>query len=191
MSYREPTNPSFEVWYDRFMLRWFLIWLVFAPVVTHAQAGPDPSVVRALSSYDRGPGASFWQQLDPDTIDVLVRLYDDDDQPPFIRLRAVVVARHFPSSTARTFLLRVARAPNQPGLMVREAVRSLSVAFGARASVDIQGFVGHRDRSVREAAVQALLTHRTTQGMNRLRERLAHETDVVLRTRIRRALLVD
>ena len=171
----------------------FALLLVVAPTVTHAQDANPPTVdrtaiERALSSFEGGPGPSFWQQQDPSAVGELVRLYDDGNQPPFVRLRAVNAARYFPSPASRAFLVAVADARQQPALFVREAIRSLSFAFGAAAVTEIEKLASHRESVVREAVVDALANAHSSRSVECLRQRLRLEPVPYIRARLRRAL---
>ena len=121
-------------------------------------------------------------------VGVLVRLYDDGNQPPFVRLRAVTAARYFSSPASRAFLVAVADARQQPALFVREAIRSLSFAFGATAVSEIEELASHRESVVREAVVDALANAHTSRSVECLRQRLRLEHVPHIRARLRRAL---
>jgi len=109
-----------------------------------------------LSGYEHVPSASEWRALGPEALGVLVRLYNDTHERPYVRLRAVGAAGHFPSPAAHTFLLAVARAPRQSDLFVREALLALGRAFGRGAAREIRPFLGSPEPVVRDAAAVAL-----------------------------------
>jgi len=158
-------------------------------VSTAASADP-PSVaqVRAmLSAFEAGPSAAQWQALGPETLSVLEQLYDDEGQQPFVRLRAVQAAGHFPSDTSRAFLKRVA-SEGQNDLLIRAALRTLARAFGGTALGDIRPFLTHRTASVREGAVLALGAIETPRARFLLRSRLERERDPTVKATLQRTL---
>jgi hypothetical protein len=130
--------------------------LLVVPSIAFAQPPSRDTVRSMLMGYEQVPSAAQWQALGPETLGVLVSLYDDAAQPPFVRLRAVGAVAAFPTPAARTFLLAVARANGQGDLMIREAVLALGRAFGAAARIEIRTFLTHREPVVREAAATAL-----------------------------------
>jgi HEAT repeat protein len=154
----------------------------------HATPPSKAELSRLLSGYEDVPPASVFREWGPDTLSVLVELYQDTDQPPFVRIRAVSAAAQYPSPAARTFLLAVARAPRQSDLFVREAVVSLGRAFGPRAIDDVRPFLRHREPVVREGAVIALSRIRTPEALSALRTRLPDEHADHVRERIREAV---
>jgi HEAT repeat protein len=146
-----------------------------------AQEPTRPQVRQLLSGYEQGPSAEQWRALGPGTLAVLVALYDDPAEPPYVRLRAVGAAAHYPGPAARTFLLAVARAPDQGDLFVREAVLALGRAFGAEALADVRPFLDSRHPVVREAAGRALGAMATPEAAAALRSRITRERDRVVR----------
>ena len=145
--------------------------LGFAIVTPTAWADPPTrtQVRQLLSGFETVPGADAWSRLGPQTLGVLVALYDDTSERPFIRLRAVSVAAYYPSPAARTFLLGVARAPRQGDLFVREAVLALGRAFGPRAVGDLRPFLASPMPVVREATVTALTRIGTRPALDAVR----------------------
>ncbi len=136
-----------------------------------------------LSSYEAGPSQIVWRALGPDTVGVLAELYNDADQPTYVRLRAVSAAAHFPIPATRTFLRAVAASPGQSDLFVRHAVLGLARAFGADALDDVGPYLTHRFPVVREAAIRACGEIGTDPAMGLLRQRMSRERDpVVLET---------
>ncbi len=159
-------------------------------VASSAYATPPSKVElsRLLSGYEDVPPASAFRTWGPETLSVLVELYQDAEQPPFVRMRAVSAAAYYPSPAARTFLLAVARAPRQSDLFVREAVMSLGRAFGPRAVDDVRPYLRHDEPVVREGAVIALSRIRTPEALTALRTRLPDERAAHVRDRIRAAI---
>jgi HEAT repeat protein len=154
----------------------------------HATPPSKAQVRQLLSGYEDVPGAETWRRLGPETLAVLVSLYDDPEEAPYVRLRAVSVVSHYPTPATRTFLLAVARAPRQSDLFVREAVLSLGAAFGPRAVDDIRPFLASRHVVVREGATLALSRVGTDAAREALRARLAVEPAPHVREAIARGL---
>jgi len=175
-------------------LRWagaaVVVLIAAATVVPRASANPPSRdhVRQMLSGFETVPGADAWRTLGPETLGVLVGLYDDAHEVPFVRLRAVTVAAYYPSPAARTFLLAVARARGQSDLFVREAVLALGRAFGARALDDVRPFLAHAEPTVREAAAMALARIGTRPALDAVRTRLRAEPDAAVRDTMTRAL---
>jgi len=169
---------------------WTLSFLAVVSLTGTAFAAPPSKaeLAQLLSGYEDVPPASAWRDWGPETLGVLVELYQDGEQQPFVRMRAVSAAAHYPSAAARTFLLAVARAPGQSDLFVREAVVSLGRAFGPRAVDDVRPFLRHREPVVREGAVVALAEIRTPEALSALRTRLPDERTRHVAERIRRGL---
>lgn len=156
-----------------------------------AQATPAPSrdgVRQILSAYEGGPTAAEWRAMGPQTLAVLVSLYDDSSQPAYVRLRVLSAVASFPTPATRTFLLAATRAPGQSDLFVREAVLSLGRAFGAGALDDVTPFLGSRETVVREAAARSLALIGTPAAREALRRRLVLEPDATVRATLETAL---
>jgi len=153
-----------------------------------AQTPSRDRVRQLLSGYEDMPTAEQWRSLGPGTLEDLVSLYGDASVPPYVRMRTITAAAHFPSPAARTFLLAVARAPGQTDLYVREAVLALGRAFGERAIDDIRPFARSRHAVVREGAAKALGHIGTPAAVEVLRRRLTVEGAEHVRTAIRRAI---
>jgi len=159
-------------------------------VSTTALADPPPvaQVRNMLSAFEGGPSAEAWQALGPETLTVLEQLYDDEGQQPFVRLRAVQAAGHFPSDTSRAFLKRVATESGQNDLLVRAALRTMARAFGSSALADIRPFLTHRTATIREGAVLALGTIESPRVRPLLEARLDRERDATVKATLHRAL---
>lgn len=168
-------------------MAWRLL-LVFVLVsqVDLASAAAQPSaerVVEMLSSYEDGPSRIEWRALGSDTVGVLVALYQDDEQPTYVRLRAVAASAHFPIPATRTFLRAVASTPRQNDLFVRHAVLALGRAFGEAALGEISPYLEHRFPVVREAAARACVEIATEPARALVTARMGVEPDTnVLRT---------
>jgi HEAT repeat protein len=152
-------------------------------------APPDPAKVRELlSGYEDVPPAETWRALGPETVGVLVALYDDAREAPYVRMRAVVVCAHYPSPATRTFLRAVAGAPGQSDLFVRAALEALARGFGDAALGDLRPYLDHADPSVREGAARSIGRLRAPAAATALRARLRVETDAAVRDALGRAL---
>jgi len=126
------------------------------PGTAGAEPPPRGTVLAMLSTIERGPEADAWRRLGPETVGVLVDVYQDPSVPRILRRRAVEAAAHFPGPATKTFLLAVAQAPGQHDLVLRTALLALGRAFGAGVVPELAEFLGHRDRDVREGAIMAL-----------------------------------
>ena len=170
----------------------FIAVLTFVALATSSVAlAQAPSVERVrtmLSTYEQGPSQIQWRALGSETVATLQRIYDDHDQPGFMRMRAVAAAAHFPGDATRTFLHRVAEERGQSDLFVRTAIRAMHRAFGNAAADDIRPYLDHQERVVREAAVMAYSTMRLPQVRASLEQRLQVETDDHIRYEIQNAL---
>ena len=169
-----------------------LVGFCIAPSVAVAQPtspAPRRARVRAmLSGYEWVPGAEQWRALGPGTAGMLIALYDDASEPPYVRLRAVAAVAHFPSAATRTFLGAVSRAPGQSDLFVREALLALATAFGDRARGDIAAFMADPRPVVRQGAAIGLGRVGTAAAREILRRRSLVEGDIAVRETLRRAL---
>lgn len=159
---------------------------VAAPV--SATPPSKSELTQLLAGFEQAPAAADYRAWGPETLAILVELYDDPEAPAFVRLRAVAAAGHFSTASARSFLLRVARARGQNDLLVREAVRSLGRAFGAASVADLRPFLAHPAPAVREGAVRALAELRTPRAREALRARLPLEASAHITERIRATL---
>ena len=144
---------------------------------------PTSDTVRAmLSSFEQGPSPIQWRAMGPETVEVLIGLYNDPNEPGFVRMRAVAATANFPIPATRAFLLEVAIAPGQGDLFIRQAVSSLGRAFGDRALQDVRPFLAHRDYVVREAAVRALGAMRAPVARELLQARMSIENEDAVRS---------
>ncbi|MBX3269563.1 MAG: HEAT repeat domain-containing protein [Sandaracinaceae bacterium] len=166
-----------------------LVLLSVSPTLAGAQAAPSRERVRQmLSGIEHTPSDADWRRLGDGALPVLIELYQDTREPPYVRLRAVGATGAFPRAAVRTFLLAVARAPGQNDLLVREAVVTLARAFGPAAIDDLAPFLAHDEVVVRDGAVRALGRIGTPAARAALRARQPHEPDGVVRERIDAAL---
>lgn len=152
------------------------------------QAPSRDSIRQLLTAYEGGPSAAEWRAMGPETLTVLVSLYNDSAQPAYVRLRVLSAVASFPTPATRTFLLAATRAPGQSDLFVREAVLSLGRAFGAAALDDVTPFLGSGDTVVREAAARSLGLIGTPAARDALRRRLVLEPDATVRQTLQSAL---
>jgi len=159
------------------------------PSLASAQAAPSRERVRQmLSGVEDTPSDEGWRRLGDGVIPVLIDLYDDPDEAPYVRLRAIGATAAFPRPAVRTFLLAVARLEGQGDLFVREALLALARGFGAAASGDLRPFLAHDEPVVREAAARALGQVGDAGATRALRARLAVERDATVREAIEAAL---
>lgn len=123
-----------------------------------ASANPPSKdqVAQMLSGYESTPAPAQWRALGPEVLVVLAELYNDTDQPGYVRIRSIEAAANFPVPAARTFLLAVARARGQNDLYVRAAVKALARGFGVNAIDDLDGFLDSRHVIVREVVAREL-----------------------------------
>ena len=160
--------------------------LLTLPAVASAQATPTRAQVRQmLSGIEDVPSARDWQRLGPDVLPVLMALYQDADEPNYVRLRAVGATAAFDRPAVRTFLLAVATVEGQRDLFVREAVLGLGRAFGAAAVRDVAPFLDHAEPIVREGAA-AVLVRNGAEDL--VRARLRIESDPAVRRAFESAL---
>jgi HEAT repeat protein len=162
--------------------------LLLAPAAASATPPSKAEVRQLLSGYEQTPGAATWRTLGPEALSVLIALYDDPSEAPYVRLRAVHAAGFYPTPATRTFLLAVARAPGQSDLFVRQAVLGLARAFGVRAVRDILPFLEHTEPVVREGAAAGLGRIGSDDAREALRARLVVERSDSVRLTIERSL---
>lgn len=162
--------------------------LVMTVTVAHADPPSKDRVRQLLSAIDQMPPATVWRALGPGTLGVLIELYDDPSEAPYIRMRTLVAAQHYPVPAARTFLNAAASARGQSDLFVRQALISLGRAFGERAIDDVRPYLTHADADVREGAVLSLSRIGTEAARAALRDRLPRERNEIVRTALQRAL---
>jgi len=152
-------------------------------------APPDLATVRELlSGYEGGPAESTWRALGPETLGVLIALYDAQDEAPYVRQRAVAAAAYYPSPAMRTFLHAVLITPGQSDLFVRTAIDALARAFGAAAWDEVQPHLAHPAVTVRMGAVRAAVRIGTPAVRAALRARLRVEQDAEVREALTAAL---
>jgi hypothetical protein len=175
------------------VLRAALATLALVSVLLTAQGAhatpPDVAQVRELlSGYEGGPAESTWRALGPETLGVLIALYDAQDEAPYVRQRAVAAAAYYPSPAARTFLRAVLVTPGQSDLFVRTAVDALARAFGAAAWDEVRPYLAHPAVTVRMGAVRAAVRIGTPATRDALRARLRTEQDAEVREALTAAL---
>ena len=164
--------------------------LAITAVALPASATPPTKeqLRQMFSGFEDTPSAAQVRALGPETLGVLIELYNDRSMPPYVRLRAVHAVGHFPTRATRTFLLAVARARGQSDLFVREAVLSLGRAFGERAVDDVRPFLANSEPVVREGAAMALGRIGSAPARDALRRRLTTEGAAHVRETISRQL---
>ncbi len=161
---------------------------LLAPGAAHA-APPDAGHVRELlSGYEGGPAEATWRALGPETLAVLIALYDAPQEAPFVRQRAIAAAAYYPSAATRTFLHAVLVTPGQSDLFLRTAVDALARAFGADAWAEVQPWLAHPAVTVRMGAVRAAVRIGTPATRTALRARLRVEQDAEVRDALTAAL---
>ena len=141
-----------------------------------------------LSGIEDVPSLEDWRRVGPDALPHLLALYNDVDEVPFVRLRAVGATAAFPQPAVRTFLTAVASAREQSDLFIAEAVNAMGRAFGGQALEDLVGYLGHPEPVVREAAARRLGAIGSPPATSALRSRLRLERRPHVRTTIQRAL---
>ena len=157
--------------------------LLAAP--TARAAPPDIARVREmLSGYEGAPPESVWRALGPETLPVLIALYDSPQEAPFVRQRAVAAAAYYPSAATRAFFRAVLIAPRQSDAIVRTAVDALARAFGAAAWDDVRPYLAHGSVTVRMGAVRAASRIDTPAVRAVLRQRLRVEQEAEVRNAI-------
>lgn len=126
--------------------------------VGSASANPPSKaqVAQMLSGYESVPTTAQWRAMGPEVLAVLAELYNDTEQPGYVRMRSVDAAGSFRVPAARTFLLAVARARGQGDLYVRAAVKALARGFGVNAIDDLGDFLDSRHVVVRETVAREL-----------------------------------
>jgi hypothetical protein len=158
-----------------------------------ASAQPQASVTRErvrgmLSGIEDVPTDADWRRLGEQVLPVLMDLYADVQEAPFVRLRALGATAAFPRPSTRAFLLGVARVDGQSDLVIREALLALARGFGRDAGRDLAGYLGHAEPVVREAAAIALGRVGGAEAQRHLSQRLPVERDVAVREAIERGL---
>ncbi len=167
----------------------FIAVSLFLPALATAQATPSRERVRdLLSGIEHTPSDADWQRLGDGVLPILMDLYNDTDQPPYVRLRAMGATGAFPRAAVRTFLLAVTHVDGQSDLFVREALVTLARGFGSAAVSDLTPFLAHDERVVREAAASSLGRVGGSTARRALRDRLRIERDGEVRRVIERAL---
>lgn len=162
---------------------------ILAPSFAQAQTAPSRAQVRALlSGIEHTPSDADWRRVGEGALPILLDLYNDTREVPYVRLRAVGATAAFPRPAVRTFLLAVARADGQNDLMVREAVSALGRGFGATATSELIAFLDHDEEVVREVAARWLGRIGESEGTRALRARLTVERNASVRQVIERAL---
>lgn len=141
-----------------------------------------------LSGIEDTPTDADWQRVGERALPILIELYNDADEAPFVRMRAVGASAAFPRPATRTFLLAVARAEGQSDLFVREALLALARGFGRGAVNDVAPFLAHAEPVVREAAARALGRVGGPEAQRHLSARLSVERDDVVREALQRGL---
>ena len=157
------------------------------PVLASAQARPSRAQVRQLlSGVEHVPSEHDWRRIGDGALPILIALYQDVDEPAYVRLRAIGATAAFPRPAVRTFLLAVATLEGQGDLYVREAISALGRAFGRDAIDAVAPFLDHPEPIVREGA--ALTLARVGGADDLLRARLRREGDAVVRQAIAASL---
>ncbi|MBX3247892.1 MAG: HEAT repeat domain-containing protein [Myxococcales bacterium] len=163
-----------------FILVVFILAAAAASSVSPALAQATLTVERMrgmLSGIDTVPSDATWARLGPEAVEVLIAVYEDPATPFFVRLRAVSALAHYPTPAARTFLERVARAPDQSVLVVRRALVALGEAFGDGAFESVRPFLRHPDAAIRRAAVELLVRMDSGRARSTLAAHAARESD--------------
>lgn len=173
----------------RILVPFALALLAAAPAPAFAQNGPTRAQVRQLlSGIEDTPSAEDWRRIGDGALPILIALYQDVDEPAYVRLRAVGATAAFPRRAVRTFLLGVARLEGQGDLYVREALFALARGFGRDAVQEVASFLAHDEPTVREGAALALGRIGGRAAEAALRARLRVERDRLVRAAIQRAL---
>lgn len=151
-----------------------------------AQSAPPTraSIEQMLSGFEDTPTLAQVRALGEGAVPLLVAIHDDAQVIQPLRLRAVTAVGAFSTEPARVFLVRVVHDPNEPALVVREAILALARSQGAGAVPIVTPFLSSTTRSVREGAIEALGSIGTAAARRRLSVHQAHEHDAALRDRI-------
>lgn len=158
------------------------------PSASQATPPARERVLQLLNAYESTSTTAEWTALGPETPAVLIGVYDDTRQMPYVRMRAVAAVANFPTEATHEFLRRVATQPGQGELFIREAVMGIARAFGTAAEGEVSGYLVHTSATVRSGAVRALAGLHTVTAQQALQARLGQERDAGVRDAITRAL---
>ena len=148
--------------------------------------GDVQSIVEMLYAYEV-PSSKQWSDFGPETLNLLVRVYDNADSPTYARIRAVNAAGHYHTEQSRSFLRRVLQTPSQKPVVTRHAISAIERAFGADSLGDIQPMLSSADMSVRQAAAVSIAKMKSTGAEKTLNNYLKTEQSKVIQKAVRKA----
>ena len=154
---------------------------------TAAQAPRRAALRQLLSGIEDTPTVEDWRRIGDGALPVLLSLFQDPQEPAYVRRRALGATAAFARPAVRTFLLAAGRLEGQHDLFVREAVFALARGFGRRAVGDVASFFGHEAASVREAVAIALGRIGGAEARAAIAARLRVEQDSLVREALERA----
>ncbi|GAB4205997.1 MAG: hypothetical protein OHK0013_22260 [Sandaracinaceae bacterium] len=162
-----------------------------AQTTAPASVSVEARLREVLAGFEDAPARQEILALGDEGLAALIRIHDDARTLGAIRLRAITCASWIPGERARSFLLRVLRAPGQDPMHLRTAIRAYAAREGASAVDEIVRHATHDDVAVREAVLLSLVSLRDGDAVDRTLERLlAAERDAELvrsvRTRMQR-----
>jgi HEAT repeat protein len=161
-----------------------VVLLIAAPAFAQSSPPTRASIEHMLSGFEDTPTLAQFHALGDGAVPLLAEIHDDASVMQPVRLRAVTAVGAFTTDAAHTFLLRVMRDPNEPAMVVREAIRALARSQGAESVPVIAPFLTNTSRAVRESAIESLGSIGTTAALHQLSRHRAHEHDAALRERI-------
>jgi hypothetical protein len=110
----------------------------------------------------RADAFSAARRRDPATLDALVAIAGDEDQPPLIRANALGYLRYFPGPRAETYLSAALSGPH-PAMRITAALGLGEPGFSAAAVTPVLvNALGDDRRSVRVAAALSLVNLKVT-----------------------------
>lgn len=142
-----------------------------------------------LSHFERMPDASVFVASGDAMAATLVKLYAEESQPTFIRVRALRALSFFAGEVAAGPLRKVVSDPRVKAVFIREAAAGLVRCADSRALEFVAPLLARHDRRVRVSAIEALMQLGTPEVRAMLLKRQAIEADAEVRAALDSALL--
>ncbi len=168
-----------------------IVGVLATPRATWA-APPAPADLAALlSDYESAPDPTALVTGGDTTATALFHLYRAENQPTFVRVRALRMIGFFPAGVAMPLLQQALRDAAARPVFVREAIGAFVRVAGALAMPELTSLLQRADASVRRAAIEGLAHVNTPSARALLSAHRTQEHDPSVRAVLDAVLGVD
>lgn len=165
-----------------------MLTLLLAFATAHADDALRARCLDLLSAYEDPATEADWKALGAGVDAELLAIAQDASLSHTRRANAVFALGFFPSANVRTYLAGLVADEPADGIFRRKAVYALANGYGEGALPELRGALASSDVHLRAATARAVAKIGTPTAKKALEERLAVESDRMVRDTLTAAL---